>query len=75
MQSCDYSNPWFIPLEYSFVIVPIFQPLSLGHAPEPFSPPDYSQCEGGEDLFERERDGDPDLSLWDDSARACQSVY
>jgi len=31
----------------------------------------YSQWEGREDLFERERDSDPDLSLWDDCVRAC----
>jgi len=34
----------------------------------------YSQWEGREDLFERERDSDPDLSLWDDCVRACQGV-
>ena len=33
--------------------------------------PNYSQWEGREDLFEREREGDPDLSLWDDCARVC----
>ena len=34
----------------------------------------YSQWEGREDLFERERDSDPDLSLWDDCVRACEDV-
>jgi len=33
--------------------------------------PNYSQWEGHEDLFERERDSDPDVSLWDDCVRAC----
>lgn len=31
----------------------------------------YTQCEGREELFEREREIDPDLSLWDDCVRAC----
>ncbi len=31
----------------------------------------YSQWEGREELFEREREGDPDLSLWEDCVRAC----
>jgi hypothetical protein len=31
----------------------------------------YSQWEGREDLFEHERQSDPDLSLWDDCARVC----
>ena len=33
--------------------------------------PDYSQWESRVDLFERERNSDPDLSLWDDCVRAC----
>jgi len=31
----------------------------------------YSQWEGREELFDRERESDPDLSLWDDCVRAC----
>ncbi len=32
---------------------------------------DYSQWAGREELFERERVGGPDLSLWDDCTLAC----
>jgi len=35
---------------------------------------DYSQWEGREVLFERERDSDPDLSLWDECVRACAEL-
>jgi hypothetical protein len=31
----------------------------------------YTRWEGREELFERERESDPDLSLWDDCVRAC----
>jgi ATP-dependent DNA ligase len=31
----------------------------------------YSQWEGREELFDRERESDPDLSLWADCVRAC----
>jgi bifunctional non-homologous end joining protein LigD len=31
----------------------------------------YSQWEGREALFERERESDPDFSLWDNCMRAC----
>lgn len=31
----------------------------------------YSQWEGREELFDRERDSDPDLALWDGCVRAC----
>ena len=34
----------------------------------------YSQSAGREELFDREREVDPDLSLWDDSVRACAEV-
>ena len=34
----------------------------------------YSQWAGREELFNREREVDPDLSLWDDCARACAEV-
>ena len=34
----------------------------------------YSQWEGREQFFERERESDPDLSLWDDCVRACPEV-
>ena len=34
----------------------------------------YSQWEGREELFERERESDPDLSLWDDCVKACEGV-
>jgi hypothetical protein len=34
----------------------------------------YSQWEGPEELFDRERETDPDLSLWDHCVRACQDV-
>ena len=32
---------------------------------------DYSQWVGREDLFERERGGDPDVKLWDSCTMAC----
>jgi len=35
---------------------------------------DYSQWAGREELFERERANDPDLSLWDDCALACAAA-
>lgn len=34
----------------------------------------YSQWDGREELFEREREYDPDVSLWDDCVRACDSI-
>jgi bifunctional non-homologous end joining protein LigD len=34
----------------------------------------YSQWEGREELFERERESDPDLSLWDDCVSACAEL-
>lgn len=34
----------------------------------------YSQWEGREELFDRERDSDPDLSIWDGCVRACEPV-
>lgn len=34
----------------------------------------YSQWEGREERFERERESDPDLSLWDDCVLACEGV-
>src|SRR5579864_4477158 len=34
----------------------------------------YSQWEGREELFERERESDPDLSLWDQCVRECEDV-
>jgi len=34
----------------------------------------YSQWEGREELFERERESDPDVSLWDHCVRACEDV-
>jgi bifunctional non-homologous end joining protein LigD len=34
----------------------------------------YSQWEGRQELFDRERDSDPDLSLWDDCVKACETV-
>jgi bifunctional non-homologous end joining protein LigD len=34
----------------------------------------YSQWAGREELFDRERDTDPDFSLWDDCVRACAEV-
>jgi hypothetical protein len=34
----------------------------------------YSQWEGREELFEMERESDPDLSLWDDCVRACEEI-
>jgi bifunctional non-homologous end joining protein LigD len=36
--------------------------------------PSYSQWEGREALFERERESDPDFSLWDDCVRACDEI-
>jgi bifunctional non-homologous end joining protein LigD len=33
--------------------------------------PDYSRRQGREELFDRERESNPDLFLWDDCARAC----
>jgi len=40
----------------------------------PESGPDYSRWQGREELFEREREDDPDLSLWDDCVRACEEI-
>ena len=34
----------------------------------------YSQWDGREDLFERERESDPDFSLWDECVRACSDA-
>jgi hypothetical protein len=34
----------------------------------------YSQWEGREELFERERESDPDFSLWGDCALACEDA-
>lgn len=34
----------------------------------------YSQWEGRQELFDRERESDPDLSLWDGCVRACADV-
>lgn len=34
----------------------------------------YSQWVGREELFERERVGDPDAQLWDSCARACDAA-
>ena len=34
----------------------------------------YSQWEGREELFERERERDPDDFLWDDCVRACAEL-
>lgn len=34
----------------------------------------YSQWDGREDLFERERESDPDFSLWDDCVTVCEDV-
>ena len=34
----------------------------------------YSQWEGRQGLFERERETDPDHSLWDDCVRACADI-
>jgi bifunctional non-homologous end joining protein LigD len=36
--------------------------------------PNYSQWEGREELFDHEREADPDQSLWDDCVRACDGV-
>ena len=33
----------------------------------------YSQWEGREELFDRERDSDPDLSIWDGCVPACRT--
>ena len=35
---------------------------------------DYSQWVGREELFERERSNDPDLSLWDDCTLVCANA-
>jgi bifunctional non-homologous end joining protein LigD len=35
---------------------------------------DYSQWAGREQLFERERGGDPDFQVWDECALACNSA-
>ena len=32
----------------------------------------YSQWQGRQELFDREREADPDLSLWDDCVKACE---
>jgi hypothetical protein len=34
----------------------------------------YSQWEGREELFERERGSDPDVSLWDGCVLACENL-
>lgn len=34
----------------------------------------YSQWEARQELFDRERESDPDLSLWDGCVRACEDV-
>jgi hypothetical protein len=34
----------------------------------------YSQWVGREELFERERGGDPDFRGWDECVRACETV-
>jgi hypothetical protein len=34
----------------------------------------YSQWVGREELFERERGGDPDFRGWDDCVRVCAGV-
>lgn len=34
----------------------------------------YSQWAGSEELFERERGGNPDMSPWDDCLQACASA-
>ena len=33
---------------------------------------DYSQWEGRQELFEREREGDPDLRHWDQCTLVCE---
>ena len=35
---------------------------------------EYSQWAGREELFERERGGDPDFQVWDGCALACDSA-
>ncbi|PYX53190.1 MAG: hypothetical protein DMG76_26565 [Acidobacteria bacterium] len=35
---------------------------------------EYSQWAGREELFERERGGDPDFQVWDGCALACETV-
>ena len=35
---------------------------------------DYSQWAGRQELFDRERESDPDLSLWDDCVKACAEL-
>ena len=34
----------------------------------------YSEWEGRQELFERERESDPDLFLWDDCVKACAEL-
>jgi proteasome lid subunit RPN8/RPN11 len=34
--------------------------------------PDFLTKRASEELFERERESDPDLSLWDECVRACE---
>jgi hypothetical protein len=34
----------------------------------------YSRWEGREELFERERESNPDLSFWGECVRACDGV-
>jgi ATP-dependent DNA ligase len=34
----------------------------------------YSQWEGRQELFERERNNDPDFRVWDGCALACENV-
>lgn len=50
---------------------------------DPYSPeaswlkirnPNYTQWEGREELFERERERDPDIPLWDDCVSACAEL-
>ena len=36
--------------------------------------PNYSQWESREELFDRELESDPDLTLWDDCAKACAEL-
>lgn len=36
--------------------------------------PNYSQWEGRQELFDRERESDPDLTLWDDCVKACAEL-
>jgi hypothetical protein len=35
---------------------------------------EYAQCAGREELFERERGGDPDFQVWDGCALACDNA-